>query len=63
MLQAVFKTLFEIEICNPVLGHRAPAGIFCVNRRHLLGDLIVLSVMAVIADSDCPLVIATWEES
>lgn len=30
-----------------------------INRRHLLGDLIVISVMAVIAGSDGPLAIAT----
>ena len=34
-----------------------------INRRHLLDDLIVISVMAVIAGSDGPLAIATWEEN
>ena len=34
-----------------------------INRRHLLGDLIVISVMAVIAGSDGPLAIATWAEN
>jgi hypothetical protein len=34
-----------------------------INRRLLLGDLIVISVMAVIAGSDGPLAIATWAEN
>jgi predicted transposase YbfD/YdcC len=31
-----------------------------INRRHLLGDLIVISVLAVIAGADGPKAIATW---
>lgn len=34
-----------------------------VNRRHLLGDLIVICVLAVIAGADGPKAIATWEEA
>jgi predicted transposase YbfD/YdcC len=34
-----------------------------INRRHLLGDLIVISIMAVIAGSDGPMAIATWAEN
>lgn len=33
-----------------------------INRRHLLGDLIVISIMAVIAGSDGPKSIGTWAE-
>jgi len=33
-----------------------------INRRHLLGDLIVISSMAVIAGADGPLAIGTWAE-
>jgi len=31
-----------------------------INRRHLLGDLIVISIMAVIAGADGPTAIGTW---
>jgi len=31
-----------------------------INRRHLLGDLIVFSIMAVIAGADGPTTIGTW---
>ena len=34
-----------------------------INRRHLLGDLIVISVMAVIAGADGPTAIGTWAEN
>jgi predicted transposase YbfD/YdcC len=34
-----------------------------INRRHLLGDLIVISIMAVIAGADGPLAIGTWAEN
>ena len=34
-----------------------------INRRHLLGDLIVISIMAVIAGADGPAAIATWAEN
>lgn len=33
-----------------------------INRRHLLGDLIVISIMAVIAGCDGPKAIGTWAE-
>ncbi len=34
-----------------------------INRRHLLGDLIVISSMAVIAGADGPPAIGTWAEN
>ncbi|EMI44439.1 ISAs1 family transposase, partial [Rhodopirellula sp. SWK7] len=34
-----------------------------INRHHLLGDLIVISIMAVIAGADGPLAIGTWAEN
>jgi len=34
-----------------------------INRRHLLGDLIVISIMAVIAGADGPTAIGTWAEN
>ncbi len=34
-----------------------------INRRHLLGDLIVICVLAVIAGADGPKAIATWAEA
>jgi predicted transposase YbfD/YdcC len=34
-----------------------------INRRHLLGDLIVICIMAVIAGADGPLAIGTWAEN
>lgn len=34
-----------------------------ISRRHLLGDLIVISVMAAITDSDGPMAIALWTEN
>ncbi|RMH19561.1 MAG: ISAs1 family transposase, partial [Gammaproteobacteria bacterium] len=34
-----------------------------INRRHLLGDLIVISVMAVIAGADGPTAIGLWAEN
>jgi len=34
-----------------------------INRRHLLGDLIVICIMAVIAGADGPLGIGTWAEN
>lgn len=34
-----------------------------VNRHHLLGDLIVICIMAVIAGADGPLAIGTWAEN
>jgi len=34
-----------------------------VNRRHLLGDLIVICIMAVITGADGPLAIGTWAEN
>ena len=34
-----------------------------INQRHLLGDLIVISIMAVIAGADGPLAIGTWAEN
>ena len=34
-----------------------------INRRHLLGDLIVICIMAVIAGADGPLAIGTWAET
>ena len=34
-----------------------------INRRHLLGDLIMISIMAVIAGADGPAAIATWAEN
>ena len=34
-----------------------------INRRHLLGDLIVICIMAVIAGVDGPLAIGTWAEN
>ena len=34
-----------------------------INRRHLLGDLIVISIMAVVAGADGPNAIGTWAEN
>ena len=34
-----------------------------INRQHLLGDLIVISIMAVIAGADGPLAIGAWAEN
>jgi hypothetical protein len=34
-----------------------------INRRHLLGDLIVISIMAVIASADGPTAIGTWQRT
>lgn len=34
-----------------------------INRRHLLGDLIVIAIMAVIAGADGPTAIGTWAEN
>jgi len=34
-----------------------------INRRHLLGDLIVISIMAVIAGADGPWAIGTWAKT
>ena len=34
-----------------------------INRQHLLGDLIVICIMAVIAGADGPLAIGTWAEN
>jgi len=34
-----------------------------INRHHLFGDLIVISIMAVIAGADGPLAIGTWAEN
>lgn len=34
-----------------------------INRRHLLGDLIVISIMAVIAGADGPTAIGTWADN
>ncbi len=34
-----------------------------INRHHLLGDSIVISIMAVIAGVDGPMAIATWAAS
>ena len=34
-----------------------------VNRHHVLGDLIVICIMAVIAGADGPLAIGTWAEN
>ena len=34
-----------------------------INRHHVLGDLIVICIMAVIAGADGPLAIGTWAEN
>ncbi|MCD0458827.1 transposase family protein [Roseiconus lacunae] len=34
-----------------------------INRRHYLGDLIVICIMAVIAGADGPLAIGTWAKN